>query len=217
MLGEVEIIDANHFGAWAMHGFTGLHSGQWKKIAGTHRAGYTYRGSEQLDRIRHAVSVYRHLFLRYLWANAPAHILERAAAKDSQTSWQCPGSEEQRRWVVAILPKRAFAFDKNNRFASRGTADRRPALVGKLEPPRMAVPIPAAKGVRCVVAPHVSRAQKHVLVEGDFDLQEIKTNYPDGVLWNRNLFDFYLSHVDPIEYFAMLRERIGFPRAGSVL
>lgn len=210
MLGEVEIIDANHFGAWAMHGFTGLHSGQWKKIAGTHRAEYSYRGSEQLDRLRHAVSVYRYVFLRYLWGNAPAHILERAAEKIAKLAGNAPVPKSN---ADGLLRYCLNELSRSIKTIALPVAEPRldvTAIVGRLEPPRMAVPFPAAKGVRCVVAPHVSRAQKHVLIEGDFDLQEIKTNYPDGVLWNRNLFDFYLSHVDPIEYFAMLRERAVF-------
>jgi hypothetical protein len=66
------------------------------------------------------------------------------------------------------------------------------------------------EGVQFVVAPYVNPAEKHVLLEGGFDLQQIKNVYPRAILWNRDLFNFYFAHVDPLEYLAMLRERIVF-------
>jgi hypothetical protein len=75
----------------------------------------------------------------------------------------------------------------------------------------------AIKGIQCVVAPHVNPDQKHLLIDDAFDLEEIKTLYPGAILWTPALSRFYFAFVDPVEYFAMLRERIVFLGEDSFL
>jgi hypothetical protein len=210
MIGEVEIIDTNHFAAWARYGFTGLHSSQWKKLAGPHRVQRTYSGSEKLDRLRYAASIYRHQFLQYFWDGAPEHVLARVTAK----FFNLLGSSANPKGSPDHLLKECLAelsrAVKSLAAPSNGAPNDIVARIGKLKPPRLAVPSPSVRGVRSVIALLVNPSQKHVFVEGNYDLAQIKSLYPGAILWTGDAFRFFASYVDPLEYFAIVRERVLF-------
>jgi hypothetical protein len=209
MLGEVEMIDELHLDGWTKHGFSGLHAQEWKKLAGNHELHSQYDGSESFDRVRQAVAVYRYQFLKYFWEQPQGIAAERAAAKVFRT---LGGTSVEKGDSDQSLEKCIFALSR----AVKATAARSDddfvdydLLIGPVSPLSVmsAAPTPSIAGVRAVMASAADEAQKHVLVDGAFDLAKIKSSYPGAIVWNPTVFRFYLSFVDPLEYFALLRER----------
>jgi hypothetical protein len=210
MLGEVEMIDALHLDGWTKYGFSGLHSRDWKKLAGNHELQCQYGGSESLDRVRHGVAVYRYQFLKYFWEQPRGMAAERAAAKVVRTlggkSVKEDHSDRLLEQCMAALSQavRATAVPSDDAFVDCDL------FIGTASPPATmpCAPAPSLAGVRAVVTSAADGAQKHVLVDDDFDLAIVKSLYPGAIVWNPTVFCFYLSFVDPLEYFALLRERI---------
>lgn len=209
MLGEVEMIDEMHLDGWTKHGFSGLHSREWKKLAGNHELQCRYVGSESFDQVRHAVAIYRYQFLKYFWGQPQGMAAERAAAKVVRT---LGGTFEENGHSDRLLEKCISALSR----AVRATVVRfddtivdYDLLIGAVSPRAVmsGAAAPSITGVRAVIASAADEAQKHVLVDDDFDFATIKSLYPAAIVWNPTVFRFYLSFVDPLEYFALLRDR----------
>jgi hypothetical protein len=212
MLGEVEMIDEQHLGAWIRHGFSGFQSQNWKKLAGDHDLLCEYEGSEQFDRVRHAIAVYRYQFLKYFWERPRGPAAERAAAKLMRILGRPPMKESSvdRMWE-ACLRELATAV-KTTAAPAEGPLVDYAELIGRVSVAASQTDgeTLSINGLQSVIASAPDAAQKHVLVEGYSDLAKIEAVFPCAIVWEPNVFRFYLCFLDPLEYFSLLRERTLF-------
>ena len=212
MLGEVEMIDELHLAAWTRHGFSGLHSQEWKKLAGDHDLRSEYDGSEQFDRVRHAIAVYRYQFLKYLWERPRGPAVERAAAKLMRILGRPPMKEASVDQMWEACLRELAAAVKTIAAPVEGPMVDYADLIGRVS---VATSQPDAEtlsinGLHSVIASAPDAAQKHVLAAGCSDLAKIEAVFPGAIVWDPNVFRFYLCFLDPLEYFSLLRERTVF-------
>lgn len=210
MLGEIEMIDACHLGAWTRHGISGLHCKDWKTLAGEKPQSH-YRGDEALDRIRYAVSVYRYQFLKYFWQRPrDKQTLQRAAAKLMKALGQAPSKERDSNRLLALcLSEISRAVEATRLPVDEPYVDYG-SLIGDLprSSRRLTGETSLGEGVLSVLTSSRESAARHVLVDPGVDFTEVIGAYPRAVFWDRPTFHFYLCFVDPLEYFLLLRERI---------
>jgi hypothetical protein len=213
MLGEIEMIDDRHLAAWTRHGIPGLHSRDWKILAGDCKPRCQYNGSERFDRVRHAVAVYRYQFLRQFWKRPrPGHTVQRAAAKLMRVLGQAPPCERNSDRLLALCLKELSRAVGATPWPESGPLVEYKSQLGGLARPsvRRNGQMPSRDGVRAALALLQSSAPRHVLVDAAFDFTKIERDFPGALIWDHAVFRFYLCFVDPLEYFGLLRERIVF-------
>jgi hypothetical protein len=95
---------------------------------------------------------------------------------------------------------------------AKGASVDHAATIGKVLPPISQIDAGALPmdGLHAVIASAAGAAQKHVIVDDCCDLAKIESLFPGAIVWHPGVFQFYLSFLDPLEYFALLRERTVF-------
>ena len=213
MLGEVEMLDESHAPAWTSHAITGLESKHWLRLAGEHRMQCCYSGDERLDRLRHAVGIYRYNLLPLFWQpKLDRMTLARLAAKlFRQLGKRMPLTADPVAVLTACLkhlssevasfqlPGDGSPLDYARLMDDRALPQRR-ELVSHLPP----------NNGDCValLGPSNESTPRYQLVRSDvaaLDCNGVKT-----IVMDINVFRFYLSFVEPLEYLTLLRERTVF-------
>lgn len=231
MLGEVEMIDALHLPAWSQYGVSGLESARWKRLGGSHVHRCRYEGVERLDRVRHAVSIYCHQFLPKFWQEPrDEKTLQRMAAKIRRQLGLCVRDGADAAGLMKdCLRELAHAIrelpgDAGGSQVDYATVLGTPVSAASL-PPRSNGAREA--GVESVLSYGPASAARHVVVREEFAITAIASRFPGASVMNEDVFRFYLTSVDPLEYFTLLRNRailegedplrVPFPMAGQAL
>jgi len=209
MLGEVEMLDESHVSAWTSHAVTGLESKRWLKLAGEHRLQSDYSGDERLDRLRHAIGIYRYNLLPHSWQPNPdsTTFLRFAEKLFRQLGKPMPPAANPGAVLTTCLQHLSAEV------TSMGVTDDGPALdyvglIGQAAPPQRKE-LAANHGSCVALLGHATdtapryRLVQPVAAPSDFDGAR---TIPMDV----NVFRFYLSFVDPLEYLTLLRERAVF-------
>ena len=209
MLGEVEMIDTRHIEAWTAYGFTGLQSRHWLKLCGDHDFESRYEGDESIDRLRHAIAVYRWQFLRYFWERScPEHQLQRVASKVLRI---LGSSESVRRapsdLLSLCLSEISSAVDRVAPAECGEVVDCSRMLNPTPRPPLWSKMVVHAAEVDAVIGLRRDPTSRHVLIRPATDIRKIESEFRGAVVLDRKSFLFYLTHVDCLEYFTLLQER----------
>jgi hypothetical protein len=213
MLGEVEMLDESHVSAWTSHAITGFESKHWLQLAGGHRLQCCYSGDERLDRLRHAVGIYRYNLLPLFWEPKPDRItISRFAAKlFRQLGKQMPLTTEPTAVLTTCLKHLSSEAASLKLPGDGSPLDYARLLDDSALPQRRdLVPHLPPNDGDCValLGPSHKATPRYQLVRPDvaaLDCDDVKT-----IVMDISVFRFYLSFVDPLEYLTLLRERTVF-------
>jgi len=206
MLGEVEMLDENHLEPWTSQGVTGLESKHWVKLSGNHRFRCRYAGDERLDRLRHAVAIYRYNLMPLYWRSMPPdEVLLRFAAKLlRQFDKPLPTAPRS-----VLLP--ACLRELSTQIASLQTGDEGRTLdyAGLLgEIPSAQRPAEISASSLALFGSALDPAPRYTLVSSE--LEAIAGEWAGTVVMDAKVLEFYLAFVDPLEYLSLLRGRTIF-------
>ncbi len=200
MLGEVEMIHERNLPAWSAYGATGLESRCWKKLAGSHTFQCRYAGSEPLDRLRHAVSIYRYQFLPRVWNPRESPVtLYRLAAKILRQFGAPPPAPGA---PADLLEQSMAALSRAVRQLPLPQQEPLVDYEALLEHRPVSLPRTAGSGAFPVIALAGSTKARHVLA-----FSGLRPEFTDATIMDGDLFRFYLTFVDPLEYLELLRGR----------
>jgi hypothetical protein len=211
MLGEVEMLDADHLEAWTSQAVTGLESRHWIKLSGDHHFVCRYAGDERLDRLRHAVAIYRYNLLPLYWRSAvPDESFWRFAAKLlRQFDKPLPPLRVPGEVLAACLRELSAQIAGLATHEESGTLDY-PVLIGDMSAAeRHSVDLGGA--CLALLGRALDPVPRYALVSPE--TETIARELEDAVVMDPNVFKFYLSSVDPLEYLSLLRGRIIFAGA----
>jgi len=196
MIGEVEMLEERHVAAWTAHATTGLESRNWIRLGGDYELKCAYRGDEKLDRLRQAVSIYRYNLTPLFGKQDDSAFFRFAAKLFRQLSLPAPDLSGRGELLAACMAalcreiRRLPADPSDPRF----DYDR---LLGPRDPSCSHGDGYAAIGYAHDTAP------RYLLVPAGTN----RIESAEACVMDADLFRFYLSWVDPLEYFTLLLSR----------
>jgi hypothetical protein len=206
MLGEVEMLDDDHLEAWTSQGVTGLESKRWVKLSGEHRFRCRYAGDQRLDRLRHAVAIYRYNLLPLYWRPTPSdEAFQRFAAKLLRQLGK-PLPAEPRGVLLASCLRELSAQIASLKTDEESQTLDYTALMGEVPAAERS---PVKMTASTFFGREVDSAPRYALVPAE--TKTIAREWADMIVMDANVLKFYLTLVDPLEYLTLLRARIIFP------
>jgi hypothetical protein len=209
MLGELELFEERHVTAWTARGYAGGRARHWRRVGGGHRLQVCYRGNERLDRLRHAIAIYRYnLFPLFSHAAKADLTVQRGVAKLFRLFDKPPPSASDPAQLLAAclreLSDQVASVPVDHQAAPLDYV----TLLGDFA--SAGRPADARTSARCTA----------LLGRGDDDIPryalvstgttELDRELVGTIVMDLPVFRFYLCHVDPLEYLGLLRARTTF-------
>jgi len=207
MIGEVEMIEERHVGAWSSRGFAGFQSSSWRKLGGNHELQVRYLSDERVDRVRHATAIYRYNLTPLFASGNEGWAFGRFAAKLFRLfDKPAPQTENDGDVMAACLRELSNQIaalpdtDESDSVACYPLVVARPAVLSALRPGNSSCVGLLGRGSDAVV--------RYVLVSPD--VASISRGNAPQITMDATVFRFYLCFVDPLEYVALARDRTVF-------
>ncbi len=234
MLGEVEILNQAHFEAWMQFSITGFEARHWICIYGTDVDRSGYRGGEEqrkYDRLSHAISIYCHQMVPVIRSAHPDSLLRYTqkilryldAPADAATTDKLAGMTREE-LQATVVRKLESSLPQQNAWSQQGPDLELNRLLGinvaavvqkGPEPALLSRDALVIKELSAVVRSPSDHTRGYYIPREHLDLESLArciavANADDGtaVVMPRSLLLHYLQFVDPLEYLALLQNRM---------